>query len=325
MGETPSPSPQFVSTVVVSPVGTPSANGAALLAALAGVYAQQAAGTHAPMLIHLEPGTYDVGPTPLMIKGSVDIEGSGEDLTKITGSGPQTITTAVETELRYLTVDHIGDGKGIDYEGGDTLSLAHVTLTAENGVSDVTALYIGGGFVYASDLTMWVGVSGGSASGITCVVGNGPLLSVAELHVHDGRIVVSGDTASVGVTGSGCSLLLDSTSIDATGGAGVVTGVSVQNAIARLSDVVVEAYCANCQKNTALQASGMSNAIHLESWSSQFLAGPGAPINDALEAGGAVIISIADSQLAGAIAKSGTAKLTCVGDYDANYAPVTCP
>jgi hypothetical protein len=98
-------------TVVVKPVGTPAENGAALLAALAGI---TDATVDNPYLLKLEPGQYDVGTTSLKMKEYVDIEGSGELATKIVGTGSSTSDTgtvwgANNAELRSLTVSSSGN------------------------------------------------------------------------------------------------------------------------------------------------------------------------------------------------------------------------
>jgi hypothetical protein len=72
-------------TVHVSPVaGDPVASGTALLNALAGI----TDGSWAkPYVLKLDPGTYNLGPTMLVMKPYVDIEGSGQGSTTIIGPG----------------------------------------------------------------------------------------------------------------------------------------------------------------------------------------------------------------------------------------------
>lgn len=116
---TAAPYAQFAQTIyrrtaVVRPVGTPAQNGAALLAALAGI---TNAAADNPYLLKLEPGQYDVGTASLKMKGYVDIEGSGELTTEIVGTGNSssdtgTVWGANNAELRSLTVRNTGDGQG---------------------------------------------------------------------------------------------------------------------------------------------------------------------------------------------------------------------
>jgi hypothetical protein len=106
-------------TVVVSPVGTDTQNGTALLNALASITDASAA---KPYLLKIEPGVYDLGSSgSLEMKEHVDIEGSGELTTVITSSVTQgpgsdtacpigTVAGANDTELRFLTVRNTGTG-----------------------------------------------------------------------------------------------------------------------------------------------------------------------------------------------------------------------
>jgi hypothetical protein len=128
-------------TVVVKPVGTPSENGTALLAALDGI---TDASPDNRYLLKIEPGVYHIGGNSLQMKYHVDIEGSGELVTRIESSGFSetlhgTVITTDDAELRYLTVscdaggvDDIALALLNDYHPG---TLSHVTLESYNGVS----------------------------------------------------------------------------------------------------------------------------------------------------------------------------------------------
>jgi hypothetical protein len=101
-----------IRTVIVSPVpGDPVASGTALRKELAGISSPSATNR---WLLKIEPGTYDVGGTSLVMRPYVDVEGSGIDATTIKGNGDAsgfenaTIAGAENTELRLLTVQAIG-------------------------------------------------------------------------------------------------------------------------------------------------------------------------------------------------------------------------
>jgi hypothetical protein len=123
-------------TIVVSPSGTgAAANGALLAAAVAGIGGADAAN---PYLVSLEPGVYDLGSTPLRLPAHVDLQGSGQDVTTISGEGELTLSTAPGTEVRELTVsdaDATGPAEAIDASGG----LRDVTAAA-SGTSAATAV-----------------------------------------------------------------------------------------------------------------------------------------------------------------------------------------
>lgn len=103
-------------TMVVAPVpGSPEASGKALISALKRIRFHQAADKAERLLIKLEPGVYDLGEYPLVLKPGVDIEGSGALQTEVIGLGQSyddpdfsfhngVVVGADDAELRHLTV-----------------------------------------------------------------------------------------------------------------------------------------------------------------------------------------------------------------------------
>jgi hypothetical protein len=122
-------------TVVVSPVGSDTEDGQALLDAISSITDASAS---KPYLIHIEPGTYDLGNGSLSMKPFVDIEGSGELNTLITsdvstgGCHPGTVDGADDAEMRFLTVQNTGMGlcQVAIYNGSASPRLTHVTAKA---------------------------------------------------------------------------------------------------------------------------------------------------------------------------------------------------
>jgi hypothetical protein len=99
-------------TVVVSPTGTDTENGQALLNALNGITDASATKKY---LIYIEPGTYDLSSGTLQMKQHVDIQGAGELNTIITSVASSECTTgtlagATNAELRFLTVRNTSTG-----------------------------------------------------------------------------------------------------------------------------------------------------------------------------------------------------------------------
>ncbi|HET7269965.1 MAG TPA: hypothetical protein VFI90_02650, partial [Rubrobacter sp.] len=126
-------------TVIASPVpGDPSASGTALLSALSGI---TDASQDNPYLLKIEPGVFDLGNSPLVMKQWVFIEGSGEDLTTIRRSGSPnydtgTIVASNKTGLSSLTVENTGGSTratAVWNEGASSFRLAHVTARAAGG------------------------------------------------------------------------------------------------------------------------------------------------------------------------------------------------
>lgn len=150
-GPAGSPGPQgpagvaYARTVIVSPVGTATQNGTALLAALAGITTASATN---PFLLKIEPGRYDLGgSTSLQMKPFVDIEGSGEGITTITGSLDNAFSGVVlaadNTELRLLTVENTGaSGLHVAVFIGNNMAPRLTQMTARAGGTG-TSLVLG--------------------------------------------------------------------------------------------------------------------------------------------------------------------------------------
>ena len=109
-----------------------------MLKALSGI--TDASSTN-PYLIKIEPGIYALGTKTLVMKSYVDIEGSGEDITRITASGNDTLTIgtvrgANNVELRFLTVENTGGyyyAKGISNVFVSP-RITHVSVIAQGGI-----------------------------------------------------------------------------------------------------------------------------------------------------------------------------------------------
>jgi hypothetical protein len=132
--------------VIVSPIGTATQNGTALLNALANI---TAASTNNPYLLKIEPGVYDLITSTLFMKPYVDVEGSGESVTTITSAGnppPTTITGTVigadNAELRFVTVKMSGGYKPIAlYNQSASPKITHVTAMAIGDFSSTDSAY----------------------------------------------------------------------------------------------------------------------------------------------------------------------------------------
>jgi hypothetical protein len=101
-----------------------------------------------PCLVKIMPGVYDVGGGAVQMKDYIDIEGSGENTTKIKGNisnnASGVVRGATFAELRFLAVENTGGG-GNDaiamYNNQAAPKITNVTLTARNGGRNSTALY----------------------------------------------------------------------------------------------------------------------------------------------------------------------------------------
>jgi hypothetical protein len=123
-------------TIVVRPVlGDPAASGALLRSAYAAV---ADASADFPVVIRMDPGTYDIGVEPLELgKPHVHLEGSGRDATVLRGTGFAVLTmpvlSTVSVRVRELAIANT-DGAGLMINGGRLdLSAARVTAVLNTG------------------------------------------------------------------------------------------------------------------------------------------------------------------------------------------------
>lgn len=125
---------KYVSTIVVSPAATDAESGTTLRNAIDAIVDATAT---TPYLVKIEPGIYDIGTSALQMKQYVDVEGSGETVTKIlgtvAGSTTGVVVTADKMELRSLTVENDSRGEHVIaiYNGTGSPKLTHVTALIE--------------------------------------------------------------------------------------------------------------------------------------------------------------------------------------------------
>jgi hypothetical protein len=135
----PKGDPTYVRTVLVSPVGTTTQNGTALLNALAGI---TTASSTNPYLLKIEPGIYDLGTSSFQMKAHVDVEGSGENTTIITGHIDYIVSGVVQgasnAEIRFLSVQQTGGVHGgyAISNNGESPRITNVTASASGAASN---------------------------------------------------------------------------------------------------------------------------------------------------------------------------------------------
>lgn len=278
-------------TVVVSPIGTDTENGAALLNALAGITDASAA---TPYLLHIEPGVYDLITTTLQMKSYVDMEGSGENVTTITAAGTantpdnlwpnSTLSGADNAELRFLTVRNTGGNQNAVaiYNRSTSPKLTHVTVIALNGSSQTLGVFNNGGSSKMSDMT----------------------------------IAVTGTATVQGVfIFRGASSTLTNVAITASGGSG--EGININ-------------FSSPTIRNSAITASGVgvevNDANDTPPWDivtidTSQIQSDGATFHNSWSWPGMTTVRIGASQLAGGDIITATSNITfhCAGVYDEDY------
>jgi hypothetical protein len=338
----PSPSPRFVTTVVVSPVGTPAQNGAALVAALAGITDASASKLY---LLKLEPGIYDVGATSLVAKDFVDIEGSGRGVTTVqggissAGDGVIAIRTS-NVEVRDLTVLNTdvagsnGTCAAISLSSDIAPRLTNLTATA-NCQSSPSAFAIAATNRASPTITDVSANASSSASGSTSQAAGIELSSpslTGKVPVLE-RVTAASTSSTaaacygIAIASSNAPLLRSITATaNCTGNSGLSVGISLANGTAQLDDVIARASAG------ALGAYGIfaSNTVAAATTSATIRnsQASGASSVFALANTGTVLVEIANSELDQPVTKSGTGAtnaFACFGDYDSTFKAVTCP
>jgi hypothetical protein len=235
------PQAMFKRTRLVSPVGTPAQNGAALLAALAAIPSPSASD---PWLLKLEPGVYEL-PAPtaassLLMREWVDIEGSGETVTKITSPGSPnndfgTVQAVNNTELRHLTVENTGGAfaKPLYVVGGGVSPrISHVTVVGRDATTETQGFFAyNGATPTVTDLTARVSTLTANSFGVLNV-------NASSLMTNVQSYATGGATAqAVWDCCGGASTYRNVVAI-ATGGVAENRGMSIVSTAPTLENVV---------------------------------------------------------------------------------------
>lgn len=340
-------------TVLVRPKSTETLSGTALLNALAGI--TDASSTN-PYLIIIEPGVYDLQSSSLVMKEYVDIEGSGESVTKITGdidvSSGGVVEGADNTELRSLTVEHAG-GSSVSnaraiYNYGASPKITNVTVEVPGAPTVTRAVWNDGGSPVMTNVTVTA-----TASGISCIgIDNDDSAAVmtnvtasatggtVNIAISNGGTGPGGDspvmtnvTASAsgtgsdttGVSNSNCSPVMTNVIATASGGVTYTTGLRNSRCDTRMYNVTAtgsggSGYCYGLWNSTS------TGTYTVKAYNSRF-AGDVDGVDDYSVRNHDDVDSTMNSyigacQLAGAVLNGGSGALKCAVSYDENNDPL---
>ena len=278
-------------TVVVSPNGTATQNGAALLAAM-NVISNAGPSASNPWLLKLEPGNYDLGSGSLILKPYVGLEGSGEGTTTISSTivttfganaSGATLVMASNTEARFLRVVNAGPGdnqSGVLVMSGQTgVTVTHLTVSS-SGVSNNFGIFNDGGTLTIQDSTL-------SASG----GGNdfGFQTSSGTTIIKNSTLSASGGTGyNDGLLNAGGTIFIQNSTLSGSGGVNS-SGLVSNNGTTTIQNSTLSASAGNV-------SAGITN-------------------NNGM-------VMVGASQLAGSPPFVGT--ITCVASYKADFTALTC-
>lgn len=140
--------PHYANVIVVAKSGGDFSDPVAAINAISDASAAN------PYLIKVMPGIYDIGTNTLVMQSYVDLEGSGEGVTKITGNHEGmsylnwhypggVLTGASNSEVRNLTVENTGGGVGyyVAIVASSDASFRNVTAVASAGPCAGTGTY----------------------------------------------------------------------------------------------------------------------------------------------------------------------------------------
>jgi hypothetical protein len=118
-----------------------------------------------PCLLKIMPGRYDIGGSSLQMESYIDIEGSGENVTKITGSVDSLtagiVNGADNAEIRFLTVENTNTGNDVNaiYNSGGSPKITNVTARVTGGYFG-RGIYNNSSNAIINNVTVYVSGSG---------------------------------------------------------------------------------------------------------------------------------------------------------------------
>lgn len=312
----------YARTVIVSPAGTEIQNGDALRDALADIIDASASNRY---LVKIEPGIYQVGVDAIDMKEFVDIEGSGQGITTIRGTGggspaeAPVMRGASNTQLRSLTLESIsGDTTAVGYYTGTgtSVKLQDVTLKASNAGS------FGYGF-YALSCTEAVleRVTVIVENNVNGSIGIGPFLCDRVTIRNSKATATSSGSFSSGVNTNSLTTSLWNVETSATGAS---ENFGIHSSKSDLDVHYSRASAGPAGVNSHglfLDDDGGASVLYAVTVQHSQLLGDEAAANTAVE----TELQIAASQLSGGV--QGSANLTCAGVYDGAFAffASSCP
>jgi hypothetical protein len=205
----------FVRTVIVNSGGSATANGTALINALAGITTNSSTN---PWLIKIEPGIFDLGGSSLILKDYVDMEGSGPGVTTITSSQPRgagnvaaiNAPAGVHAEVRELTIQNTSsDAIGFAYTSSNP-SLYRINIVIPNGAVSTMGI-LGNGNPTITKTNIQLSSSNNTSQGIY-VAGN-PVIKDVTVTIQNTSVVV----ASYGILLVGGSATIDGAVVTISG------------------------------------------------------------------------------------------------------------
>ena len=283
-------------TLTVSPNGTATQNGTALLQAMSQISAANPSAAN-PWLLKLEPGNYDLGGNSLTLAPFVDLEGSGDGITVISSTvgtsfplTQGTVILAANSEIRQVQVINTANGFRnsalVVPANATNVRVSQVnTIMQSTGTTEAYALYNNSGAITTIQNSRFL-VSGAGSTNVGLRTDGGTLI------VSSSNITIPNGTADYGIstfiTGT---ITVSNSTISVSGGSS-----SNEAALAATNSTLTI-------QNSTLSATG-ANSVGI--------------VNS-----GANTVRVGASGVSGSNGNtSGT--MTCVASWTGSFAPLTC-
>ncbi|WPB77241.1 collagen-like protein [Archangium violaceum] len=316
---------------VVPPGDTPLIGGENLRNALQSITKVSA---EEPWLLFVEPGVYDLGTQGIQLRPYIHVQGAGQQLTTVRSSaaGP-TVVTADHTELRSLTVEHLGgSGEAVALSNPSSLFRARdVVAVAREGSSRTVGLLSTagagpGGFerVQVSAVSSRGDTVGFSCDGCSVKVSGSTFLAQGgaratgvsvrggAMELWDSSAMGQGGSEALGVEAEGSRLVLVRAEVSGSDG-GVSVGLRLASSPASVRDSTLSGSGPSGQQARALETL-RSDSAQLVDVQRSTLSGT----TQTLRSAEGYSIRIASSQLRGGKA-DGNGIVSCNGCYDENF------
>ncbi|HYO64489.1 MAG TPA: hypothetical protein VEU33_00295, partial [Archangium sp.] len=332
------PPGNFARIRIVPPGDTPLIGGENLRKALQSIVKVSA---EEPWLLFVEPGVYDLGPQGLQLRPYIHVQGSGQQLTTVRSRAPgPTVVTADHTELRSLTVEHLGgSGEAVALSNPSSLFRARdVVAVAREGSSLTVGLLStagagSGGFehVQASAVSSRGDTMGFSCEGCSVKVSGSTFLAqggarATGVSVRRGRVELWDSSASarggseaLGLEAEGSRLVLVRAELSGSEG-GVSVGLRLASSPASIRDSTLSGSGPSGLQARALEVLRSDSTPQVVDVQRSTLSGT----TQSLRSAEGYSIRIAASQLRGG-KPDGNGIVSCNGCYDENFNSPTSP
>jgi hypothetical protein len=203
-----------------------------------------------PCLLKIMPGEYDLGTANLTMQPYIDIEGSGENVTKIrSGTSAQGVVNGADNaEIRLLSIEHVGGvalARGF-YNDSTSPKMYRLTISVSGGTSGNFAVYNRSSSPQMSHLTitaagpstnygLFVDLStlafkNLNVSSLGGTQGMAVHAQNSTLSIEDSTITASGATSSITMGFDGSAIYLKNLNLKAQGGSNSTYCLQTTNA-----------------------------------------------------------------------------------------------